>query len=579
MFQHPFQCLKKLPKSSYLCNDILVTATGPIIFSYALDDGRVISSWPSAYFEVVAEPEIIHEATERIEGNIEPPAKKLKTSVPDNLSENSSADIVIESPHGKRRKKRSAKGAPLPLILKLASTSDGKYLVTVTSEDKCIRVFEVSPQGQLRLLSERIMPKRLFAVDVTPDDSTILCADKFGDVYSLPLLVPEAGTTNLEPEGGQLAANEDKKEISPKPFVPAASTLTVHTKRNLQALQNQLKAQPKPSEKKTLDFTHELLLGHVSMLIDVISTTIPPMDDCQKSRTYILTSDRDEHIRVSRGIPQTHVIERFCFGHKEFVSKLCVPSLLPECLISGGGDDSLFVWKWVEGLLTQKVDLRTHVECLKNSLQHDSDQDGGLETTHDQLRNHEEEPIIVQLGGPGNINNSQKEKRQGTDWQGHEPSADNSEGIAVSGIWDFSLQLIPGDDTGIILVACEGIPAIFSFLLNEQNQLKYHQTIPVSGNILDIAVVDLNIIISVDNVYVPGSTKQFRNISADQTVLQTFQYSSEKRIFMEGSQYSTAIDSINQEGGFEMDDSSLKALGSVLYNIERLRKRGFEDEA
>ena len=90
--------------------------------------------------------------------------------------------------------------------------------------------------------------------------------------------------------------------------------------------------------KETPRFKHELLLGHVSMLTDIASATVG-------SRSYIVTADRDEHIRVSRGIPQAHIIEGFCQGHEEFVSRLCFTK--SRHLVSGGGDAYLYVWDWL----------------------------------------------------------------------------------------------------------------------------------------------------------------------------------------------------------------------------------------
>ena len=69
---------------------------------------------------------------------------------------------------------------------------------------------------------------------------------------------------------------------------------------------------------------------------------------------YILSADRDEHIRISRGPPQTHVIETFCLGHTAFVSCLAIPESRRELLVSGGGDHEIFLWDWLGGNLLDK---------------------------------------------------------------------------------------------------------------------------------------------------------------------------------------------------------------------------------
>lgn len=185
------------------------------------------------------------------------------------------------------------------------------------------------------------MPKRPSALSLTPDGQTILCGDKFGDAYSLPLI-----------------PGEFVKRTEAKLYQPAATSLTVHTKRNLESLEQQKRQAEKAkaaAEKASLDFEHQAILGHVSMLTDLISVSVPVDSPESRARSYILTADRDEHIRVSRGLPQAHVIEQYCLGHTSVISKLCIPSWAPRVLISGGGDGCLLVWNWVEGQVLQKI--------------------------------------------------------------------------------------------------------------------------------------------------------------------------------------------------------------------------------
>jgi tRNA (guanine-N(7)-)-methyltransferase subunit TRM82 len=228
------------------------------------------------------------------------------------------------------------------------------------------------------------MPKRPCSLALTPNNRTILSADKFGDVYSLPLLpsATTAATTQSSaatPCGSEPPLGEPKSRSAtpstPTPtastsalFKPQADELTVHTKRNLKALENQKISLGRRALQEQLNrpqFELTLLLGHVSMLtaICVGTVTSTSTEGKGREREYIITADRDEHIRVSRGMPQAHVIEGFCLGHEDFVSRLCVaPGGKDEILISGGGDDYLFVWDWVKGQLLGKAGVLEHVK-------------------------------------------------------------------------------------------------------------------------------------------------------------------------------------------------------------------------
>jgi tRNA (guanine-N(7)-)-methyltransferase subunit TRM82 len=188
------------------------------------------------------------------------------------------------------------------------------------------------------------MSRKPSSITLTADDSTILCADKFGDVYALPLL---PSPDDVQPE----APAPVIEETGEKDFAPSATVLTVHSGRNRKTLEEQLKKKAKGplKTKDAMTFRHDLLLGHVSMLTDLASAKID-------GRNYIITADRDEHIRISRGVPQAHIIEGFCFGHEEFVSRLCVTQ--SGLLVSGGGDAQLFVWDWQNYQLLKRLPLR-----------------------------------------------------------------------------------------------------------------------------------------------------------------------------------------------------------------------------
>ena len=198
------------------------------------------------------------------------------------------------------------------------------------------------------------MPKRLCAIALTRKQSTVLAGDKFGDVYALPLHPSCSISTALLSK----AANEIPK--TPK---PSASELTVHTKGNREALRQQQLQKASVPKKQSPTFQHQLILGHVSLLTDLVVG----VDSLNDSREYILTADRDEHIRVSRGTPQAHVINNYCLGHTEFVSRLCIVPELPQFLISGGGEPSLRIYDWLQGTTIAKANIEEDSQELVNN--------------------------------------------------------------------------------------------------------------------------------------------------------------------------------------------------------------------
>lgn len=202
------------------------------------------------------------------------------------------------------------------------------------------------------------MPKRPCAIDILPDNQTVIVGDKFGDVYSLPLLL------RAKQSHHETVETEKKPE---RRYAPTATEKTVHSKANLKALEEQRKQAEKGAVLKTKephDFGHELLLGHVSMLTDLVVAKRETEDGV--ARTYIITADRDEHIRVSRGPPQSYITEGYCLGHSKFVSKLCVltPSF-PELLVSGGSDHELRVWDWTAQKCIKEISMTEHLHSIQ----------------------------------------------------------------------------------------------------------------------------------------------------------------------------------------------------------------------
>ncbi|GET02758.1 tRNA (guanine-N(7)-)-methyltransferase non-catalytic subunit WDR4 [Rhizophagus clarus] len=95
-----------------------------------------------------------------------------------------------------------------------------------------------------------------------------------------------------------------------------------------------------------------LLLGHVSMVTDMVITP---------NNKYVITCDRDEHIRVSK-FPKGYNIESYCLGHKQFVSKMHILPWANDLLISAGGDDFIALWDYVPGKLLQTLNVKEIIE-------------------------------------------------------------------------------------------------------------------------------------------------------------------------------------------------------------------------
>ena len=236
---HPFQCIATVRplKSNPISNEFLLAACGPKLVSVCLTTGIIAAEWTAA-----VKP-----------GQEAGPAGSLN-----------GGDENEERP-SKKQKTMPAQ-ATLPNVMKLTISPDHRHAVAVT-DDKCVRVFQVQEDGKLVELSQRFMPKRPCAIQVLPDNLTILCGDKFGDVYSLPLI------RELQQQGTNISSGPEESEsmtARAKPFKPTATNLTVHTQRNRKALQAQLNQKNQSSkQKEPLKFEHRLLLGHVSMLTDL----------------------------------------------------------------------------------------------------------------------------------------------------------------------------------------------------------------------------------------------------------------------------------------------------------------------
>ena len=176
------------------------------------------------------------------------------------------------------------------LIRQLAISPDKAHLASAF-DDKILRVYTLDP---FELVSSRQTAKKCSSLSWTSNEE-ILVSDKVGDTYRYPL--------------------------EPRPVPETKRTLTETT--------------TDPSKNPDAD----LVLGHVSTITAHVLT---------QDGKRIITSDRDEHIRVSR-YPDAYVIDKYLFGSNGFVSAIHIPTGRPELLLSAGGENNLRIWNWQTG--------------------------------------------------------------------------------------------------------------------------------------------------------------------------------------------------------------------------------------
>ncbi|KAL6868441.1 hypothetical protein J3F83DRAFT_737106 [Trichoderma novae-zelandiae] len=514
---------------------ILFAARGGAIHTFSLTDGSHISSWKHPDVDKVAQSiQAINEAKAEAALNTEadapapesdgPPAKRQRL---DGDSENPSVSGPVEAStpttsqsekpqaghvdgRGKKGKGKAGKDVgdngktrfarvpDRPVVTHMTSTPDGSHLVAITGHDKTIWVFEHDGNGQLKQLSQRTMPKRPSAVAIGPENQ-IISGDKFGDVYAIPLLIPEDGSKSS-------ASLSSLPLPSKKAFKPTASPLTVHSKGNRLALLNQIKQAELASQSKGAnsggpDFELNLLLGHVSMLTALVLGE-------QQGRRYILTADRDEHIRVSRYIPHAHIIENFCFGHKEFISEMVIPSSKPDVLVSGGGDEDIFVWDWVAG----KQLYKSSILSLAREI------------------------------------------------------APETATVAVSGLYTLLYPSADGPLT-YILAICEDVKAIFSWNLNQSNELHCPGIIQLPGKPLSLAI-------SPSTNVVDDATPPTVIAAIDPDAETEAQSLHAFRLTMNNGRLAVDVESSFKDKEVEASEPELseEVVRGLLYTVESLRK-------
>ena len=112
--------------------------------------------------------------------------------------------------------------------------------------------------------------------------------------------------------------------------------------------------------------------------------------------------------------------------------------------------------------------------------------------------------------------------------------------------------------------------------------MNYERTLPLAGNLLDLALCEWNhsVIVSVDNLHAPFSRTEIQKETSSQAeLLQTFGLDVKDGSMWrrEESNFDSPVRAICDLGNFEIEEARARTVKDLLYNIENLRKRGIEE--
>ncbi|KAN0063551.1 tRNA (guanine-N(7)-)-methyltransferase non-catalytic subunit trm82 [Thecaphora frezii] len=245
-----------------------------------------------------------------------------------------STSVVVPQPV-KPDQSDALKHAASPKVTfpRIAAFSRSDRYLAVTGDDKILRVFRVDASDAAAVdaasgyvgLAEgkevlvKPLPKRAAILRwLQPNEGDeaeeLVVVDKFGDLRS---------------------------------FLVDSSTVASHMAAAPAAEARE--GQEQDEMDRPTDPSLKILLGHVSMITDIAFT---PQPSASAQPKFLITSDRDEHIRISRWGPRraAHVIERFLLGSSSFVGSLCIvrdeqtDSSSKHRLVTSDGGKMLRVW-------------------------------------------------------------------------------------------------------------------------------------------------------------------------------------------------------------------------------------------
>lgn len=144
--QHPFQRLQYVNRQSAGQSDVLVATAGRNLYSYDVSSGQRLDVWPQPV-DAIAEDKSSEAAPASESEGQGPPEKRRKLSSPSEEEKDPKSELKSKD----SKKEASNSWTNIPLL----AVAHGKYVVILTAEDKCVRVFSLDNDGKLKQLSAR----------------------------------------------------------------------------------------------------------------------------------------------------------------------------------------------------------------------------------------------------------------------------------------------------------------------------------------------------------------------------------------------------------------------------------------
>ncbi|KAF9563906.1 WD40 repeat-like protein [Agrocybe pediades] len=384
---------------------------------------------------------------------------------------------------------------------------DVRYLITA-GEDKMLKVWDLA--DGLQLLSERELPKKPTSLAFTADAQTILASDKFGDVFSYPFT-----------------------------YVP----LTQDQKKEQQRKRDALSSHENPSG-------GNLILGHASPLNAFLLT---------HDEKYIITADRDEHIRVS-WFPKGYNIEMYCLGHLKFVSAIHIPASEPTTLISGGGDPMLKVWDWLGGKLKYEVPILDSVEPFigvkATKRKRGLPEDGGEGTLPEGTKFRRKKGKNA-TKGKGKEREGTAEEGEGEQAEGaeEEPAEQKPETVLVI----HAIESVQAESGAYVVFSAVGTTALFTFPLKTGVSTSDIQHFDFKRPVLDFTILEgKSILVSLDGEW--KRSEEDGEVSVDNSMVRVVKFAEGGKLTEDEETLKSVVTTLNTSALVTATAEELKKL-------------------